>query len=186
MTVAAQSGWQAIEKIETYAIEGTTGAELYASIGAHGPQAGGLGRAIAYTTFKLTWTRNYQPQGTACVLVSARPKLTLIYKLPKPAKRLQGEAAALWNVFLAGVTAHEKIHGDFIRDMVGEIERVSVGLSVPNDPKCRKIRTELTARLGQISLAQRQRSRDFDRAELSAGGNVHQLILQLVNQRRPM
>lgn len=39
----------------------------------------------------------------------------------------------------------------------------------------------MTKRLGEISRAQRQKSRDFDKAELSDGGNVHQLILNLVN-----
>jgi predicted secreted Zn-dependent protease len=39
----------------------------------------------------------------------------------------------------------------------------------------------MTKRLGALSNAQRQQSRDFDRAELSDGGQVHQLILDLVN-----
>ena len=65
--------------------------------------------------------------------------------------------------------------------MVKEIERVSVGLTVADDPKCAKIRTELTAKLGEISKAQQKRSNDYDRMEMSEGGNVHQLILQFVN-----
>ena len=39
----------------------------------------------------------------------------------------------------------------------------------------------MTMRLGALSQAQRQQSRDFDRTELSEGGNIHQLILALVN-----
>ena len=65
--------------------------------------------------------------------------------------------------------------------MVKEIEAFSVGLSAPDDPNCKKIRTRLTERLAQISQAQRQKSRDFDRVELNDGGNVHLLILDLVN-----
>ena len=36
-------------------------------------------------------------------------------------------------------------------------------------------------RLSALSLAQRQRSKEFDQAEMSGGGNIHQLILKLVN-----
>lgn len=177
----AHAEWQAVEKTRTYAISGQTGAELYASIGERGPKVGGLVRAIAHTDFKLTWTRKYEPQGGGCTLVTAKPKLIITYTLPKPSKPLDGAMAQSWETFIAGVRRHELVHGDFIKDLVKAIEATSVGLSVDADPNCRKIRTELTRRLGELSVAQRQRSRDFDRVELSSGGNIHQLILNLVN-----
>ncbi|WFU50492.1 DUF922 domain-containing Zn-dependent protease [Sinorhizobium terangae] len=180
LPAVARAEWQAVEKVRTYAISGETGAELYASIGERGPKLGPV-RAIAHTDFKLTWTRKYEPQGDACVLSTARPKLTITYMLPKPAKALPAGVRENWETFIAGVHQHERVHGDFIKDMVRQIENTSVGLTVPDDPTCRKIRTELTKRLGALSLAQRQRSRDFDRVEMSDGGNVHQLILKLVN-----
>lgn len=177
----AHAEWQAIEKVETYAISGKTGPELYASIGERGPKVGDGVRAIAHTDFKLTWQRNYQPQGDACTLVSARPKLIITYKLPKPSGKLPAAIQKNWDAFSAGVHEHEQVHGDHIKDMVKAIEATSVGLSVPGDPGCKKIRTALTKRLSELSLAQRQRSRDFDRLELNDGGNVHQLILNLLN-----
>lgn len=177
----AHAEWQAVEKVETYAISGKTGPELYASIGERGPKVGGGVRAIAHTDFKLTWQRDYQPRGDACTLVSARPRLIITYKLPKPSGTLPSAIQKNWDVFSAGVHKHEQVHGDHIKDMVRAIEAASIGLTVPNDPGCAKIRTELTKRLSELSLAQRQRSRDFDRVELSDGGNVHQLILDLVN-----
>lgn len=180
--MVAQAEWQAVEKVRTYAITGQTGAELYASIGESGPKAG-IGRAIAHTNFKLTWTRKYEPQGDACVLVSARPKLVITYTLPKPAGQLPAHTRKPWETFLDGVRRHEAVHGDIIEEMVRAIEAMSVGLSVPNDPGCRQIRTELTKRLGELSRAQRLKSREFDQVELSEGGNVRQLILQLVNGR---
>ena len=177
----AQADWQAVENVEAYSIAGKTGAELYASIGERGPKVGNGGRAIAFTNFKLTWTRKYEPRGSACVLVLARPKLIITYVLPKPAERLQGPIAKSWETFISGVRRHELVHGDLIKDMVKEIEAVSVGLSAPNDPNCQKIRADLTARLGELSRAQRQQSRDFDRTALSNGGNIHQLVLALIN-----
>jgi predicted secreted Zn-dependent protease len=180
--LAARAEWQAVEKVEPYSISGKSGPELYASIGERGPKAG-IGRVIAYTDFKLTWQRRYEPKDGACTLVSAKPKLIITYRLPKPAEKLPEPAKKLWETFSAGVRAHEKVHGEFIIDMVKAIEAATVGLSVPDDPECSKIRTEMTKRLSALSLAQRQKSRDFDRVELSNGGAVHQLILNLVNGR---
>lgn len=173
--------WKAVEREQPYVIEGTTGPELYASIGERGPEVGGLMRTIAHTTFKLTWTRDYRPRDGGCVLASARPKLTITYTLPRPARRLTGQVRANWESFINGVREHEKVHGVMIKDMVREIERVSIGLMVENDPACKRIRQELTQRLAAISQEQRRKSRDFDRIELGNGGNIHQLILRLVN-----
>ncbi|ASY65523.1 hypothetical protein SJ05684_b45410 (plasmid) [Sinorhizobium sojae CCBAU 05684] len=178
---AARGEWQAVEKVKTYQIAGQSGPELYASIGEVGPKVGGLARAIAHTSFKLTWTRKYETQGDACVLVSAVPKLAITYTLPKPAKPLPIATQEQWEAFISGVHRHELVHGDFIKEMVRKIEAATVGLTVQADPKCRKIKAEMTKRLGALSNAQRLQSREFDRAELSNGGNVHQLILQLVN-----
>lgn len=178
---APAAEWKAVEREAPYLVQGTSGPELYASIGERGPQIGGLTRTIAYTTFKLTWTRNYQPRKGACVLASAKPKLVITYTLPKPASRLKGVVRSNWDTFISGVRDHEKVHGDMIKEMVREIERISVGLTVENDPDCRKIRQELTAKLAVISQEQRRKSRDFDRIELGEGGNIHQLILRLVN-----
>lgn len=177
----AHADWKPSEKIESYSISGKTGPDLYASIGERGPKVG-IGRAIAFTNFKLTWRRDYQPQPDGgCTLVSALPRLVISYHLPRPSQKLGEPVAGNWRTFLEGVTRHERVHGEMIVDMVREIEAFSVGLSVPDDPACKKIRTKLTERLAQISLAQRQKSRDFDRAEMSEGGAVHQLVLTFVN-----
>lgn len=177
----AQAEWQAIEKIETYAISGTTGSELYAAIGQKGPLIGKNIRTIAHTNFTLLWSRKYKTDDGNCTLVSARPKLTITYTLPKPAQKLPPETAALWSTFFSGIEKHEHIHGDYIKEMVQKIEAATVGMSVANDPKCTKFKTELNRKLSELFQEQRQRGRDFDRSEMAQGGNVHQLILGLVN-----
>jgi predicted secreted Zn-dependent protease len=177
----ASAEWKPTEEVRPYAISGSTGAELYRSIGERGPEIGGQSRVIAHTTFKLTWTRKYERQGNACVLTTARPKLTIIYTLPKPSAKLSPSVQASWNVFIEAIRKHERVHGDTIIGMVHEIETLSLGFSAPDDPACRKIRVSLTERLGEISGRQRQRGRDFDKVEMSDGGNVQALILTLVN-----
>lgn len=179
---ALAADWKAVEKTETYAVSGTTGMELYASIGAHGPLLSGGTRAIAYTTFDLKWSRDYRPQPDgSCTLVSGKPWLTITYRLPKPSQKLPAPVAENWKRFIAGMTAHEKVHGDHIKAMVDRIIATTVGVNVPDDAGCRKIRQQLLTPLAEASMEQRARSNAFDREEMSPGGNVHGLILDLVN-----
>ncbi len=178
---SVQAEWQAIEKVETYSVSGTTGPELYASIGQKGPQISKNRRTIAHTNFTLLWSRKYKTDDGNCTLVSAKPKLTITYTLPKPAQKLPPETAALWATFYAGIEKHEHIHGDYIKEMVQKIETATVGMSVANDPKCTKFKTELNKVLSELFQEQRQRGRDFDRSDMAQGGNIHQLILGLVN-----
>lgn len=177
---AARADWTPAERVETYAISGETGIALYRSIGENGPKVG-VGRAIAYTDFDLKWSRDYVPKNGGCTLVSARPHLTITYLLPEPSADLPASTRKLWETFIEGVRAHERVHGEIITDIARKIEAVSIGLTMPDDPDCKKTRAELQRRLVPIAAELKQRSRDFDRTELSEGGNVHQLVLGLVN-----
>ncbi|GAA4522168.1 DUF922 domain-containing Zn-dependent protease [Chelativorans composti] len=179
-TGAVAAEWEPIEKIETYAIRGTSGIGLYRSIGENGPGTG-KGRAIAITDFSLKWSRDYRPRDGGCVLAAARPHLTIVYRLPRPANKLPEDVQALWDTFIRGVEAHERVHGRMIIETVKKIEAATVGTFVPDDPGCRKVRKEVERRTVPIVEEQRRQSRAFDREELSDGGNVHKLVLGLVN-----
>lgn len=177
----AQAQWKPVEKIENYRVSGQTGLELYRSIGEHGPKVG-VGRVIAYTDFKLLWSRDYRPQPDgSCTLVSAKPSLTITYRLPKASGDMPAATKRAWDSFVDGVIRHEKVHGEMIVDLVKAIEEVSIGLSAPKDPDCNKVRAALQSRLGPLSQEQRRRSREFDQVEMRDGGNVHKLVLTLVN-----
>lgn len=178
---AAQDAWQPVEKVEPYAISGMTPPELYASMGERGPEIGKGRRVIAHTNFRLTWQRDYQRRGNACVIASAKPKLIITYTLPKPANKLSAATRVRWEPFIAGIAAHEKVHGEYIIDMVRQIVAYSVGLTMEDDPNCKKIRTVLTQRLSELSQEQRQKGRDFDLVEMGNGGNIQQLVLRLLN-----
>jgi predicted ribosomally synthesized peptide with SipW-like signal peptide len=179
-SASAWAAWTAREEIKSYSVTGRTGPELYASIGENGPKLG-AGRVIAHTSFKLTWRRDYQRRGKDCVLASAKPNLVITYTLPKARERLASPTAENWARFRTGVEAHERVHGQIIREMVGEILAISVGLVEKDDPGCKKIRVTLTDRLREISGRERARQRGYDQVEFSDGGAVHQLILMLVN-----
>ncbi|WP_417425646.1 DUF922 domain-containing Zn-dependent protease [Hoeflea sp.] len=176
--------WEPVEQVKTYSISGQSGRELYQSIGANGPVIAGDRRTIAHTTFKLTWRRDYQNRADGgCVLASARPKLIITYTLPKPRGKMPSDVASRWKDFYDGLAAHEKVHGQYIIEMVREIETASIGLSAANDGDCNKVRAQLQARLKQLSDWQRQRGRDFDRVEMGEGGAVQRLVLGLINDR---
>jgi predicted secreted Zn-dependent protease len=179
---AHAADWQPVERVKLYAISGATGAELYAAIGERGPLIGAV-RAIAHTNWDLKWSRQYMPDGSACTLVSAKPFLTITTTLPKPAAALAGPAGRLWKVFSDGIAAHEKVHAAGIGAMVDEIITSTVGLRQENDPGCQAIRTEVLKRVTAANEAYKAKSRAFDQAEMSNGGNVQRLILGLVNGR---
>lgn len=181
LSAPAHAEWKAVEKTETYAISGKSGPELYASIGERGPVIRDDVRTIAHTNFKLTWSRNYVPKGGTCTLVSAVPKLTITYTLPKPKEKLPEAVRRNWDAFYAGVRDHEKVHGRMIEELTRDIEAATVGLSAADDPKCTKIRAELERRLKEIHAGYKKRNSDFDRDEMGAGGNIQRLILKLVN-----
>lgn len=181
LSAHAQS-WQPGEQVKSYAVSGTTGPELYASIGERGPLIGKT-RTIALTNWELKWRRDYQPDGSACVLRSAIPFLTISYSLPKASAKLTGPAAANWKTFSDGIAAHEKMHGRDIIAMVNEIIAATVGLRVDNDPDCNAIRVQVLQRVKDANETYKAKSRAFDGVEMADGGNVHGLILALVNGR---
>lgn len=178
----AMAEWRATEVEKPYAISGSSGIDLYRAVGNNGPLLGGGTRTIAVTTFDLKWRRDYQPQSDgSCRLVSALPFLTITYKLPKPSGRLPAPLDGSWKTFITGLRAHEKEHGRFIREMTQQTLDETVGLTVAGDSGCRAIRKDVAARAMAASVRQRDRSRAFDKVEMSDGGNVHRLILALVN-----
>lgn len=182
--IPAGAEWKPVERVEPYSISGKTALDLYRSIGERGPKLG-MRRVIAYTDFKLTWRRDYQPQKDgACVLASAKPNLIITYRLPQVSGTLSAQTGAAWERFIDGVRTHERVHGEIITEMVKKIEAVSVGLRAENDPGCQKVRAKLQKHLGRLSQEQRQRSRAFDRVEMGDGGNVHRLVMEFINGDR--
>lgn len=175
----AESPAREVEK--TYAISGTTGVALYESIGKRGPRIrGGDSSAIAYTTFKLLWNRDYRRDGNSCVLAAARPFLTITYTLPKPARKLPPQLAARWRVFITGIRAHEKQHGKMIRALTRNLEDVTVGFRQKNDPGCKTIRKTIMTPIRAAYDRHKTRNRAFEREEMAQGGPVHNLIIGLV------
>ncbi len=173
--------WEPQEKIVTYGVSGSSGAELYEEIGRKGPVIGDGRRTVAHTTFKLTWRRDYQNRADgSCVLASATPRLIITYTLPEARGALSPALAASWKTFRAGLLTHEKVHGRHITEMTQMIQAMSVGLKAAADPDCNKVRAKLQGHLKELSDEQRARGRAFDREEMGQGGNIQRLIFDLI------
>jgi predicted secreted Zn-dependent protease len=173
--------WEPQERIVTYGVSGSSGAELYEEIGRKGPVIGDGRRTVAHTTFKLTWRRDYQNRKDgSCVLASATPRLIITYTLPEARGAMGPALSASWKTFRQGLLTHEKVHGKHITEMTQMIQAMSVGLKAEADPDCNKVRAKLQGHLKELSDEQRARGRAFDREEMGAGGNIQRLILDLI------
>lgn len=165
----------------TYAISGSSGKALYASIGVRGPRLrGGASSAVAKTDFDLKWGRDYVREGNACVLKAARPFLTVTYTLPEPAGPLPADTAARWRAFIAGIRAHEAVHGRYIEEMAQEIYDTTVGFRQEGDPGCKAIRDAIQAPLKAAYARYKAKNTAFERLEMAAGGNIQRLIMDLI------
>jgi predicted secreted Zn-dependent protease len=182
LSLPAHADIRATEVEKNYPISGTTGIALYESIGARGPRIrSGTSSAIAKTDFELKWGRDYKRAGKDCVLAAARPFLTITYTFPKPKEILAPDIAARWRIFIAGIRAHEAVHGKYVVDMAQEVYNTTVGFRQQNDPECKAIRDAIQVPLKAAFARYKARNRAFEQAELGAGGNVGRLVLGLVN-----
>ena len=179
---AGAADWKATENTAHYAISGSTPLALYQSIGDKGPKTSTGTRAIALTTWDLKWRRDYQRRDKGCVLASALPFLSITYTLPKPATSQSGATAQSWGNFYAGIKAHELQHGAMLKTMTQAIINQTVGLATQSDDgNCNQLRANVLKNVKAAFDSYTRQSREFDRVEMSKGGNVHQLVLALVN-----
>lgn len=156
-------------KITSYAISGSTGHALYQSIAENGPNGGAH---VAHTDPKLVWKRLFDERGGSCYLVHARPQLSFVQVYPKPSEKLPEGTRRVWERFIAAVRKHEDTHVRMFRQMVVDTEASLAGMFEPNDRTCAKVKASVRARIDAAYDEYRERSRAFDRSELSPGGPI--------------
>lgn len=184
LTSAAHAdSWKATISEKHYRIDGTTPIALYESIGQRGPIIKGDRRTIAITTWDLKWRRDYQRQNAGCVLASALPFLAINYELPRPAQKLPASLNARWQIFYDGIKTHELQHGEMIRNLVRVIINETVGLTTEQDDgNCNQLRAKVLAKVKTAFDTYTRQTAEFERIEMSKGGNVHSLVLGFLNR----
>jgi len=175
----AAAGVKVSERTRGYEITGRTGTALLAAMDRRGPKQGFLTRAIAQTSYSVSWRIEWVETRTACRVKSVDGELDITYTYPD-ARGLPRGLQRRWARFLAGVKKHEKTHGDTARQMVRSIEKSVARVSVDNDPGCREARAEVKRRTAAIHANYEARQIDFDAREHREGGRVERLIDGLI------
>ncbi|MEO5760399.1 MAG: DUF922 domain-containing protein [Mesorhizobium sp.] len=165
-----------IVKTRTYAITGTSGEALVASMNRHGPHHGFLTSAIALTGYTKDWDLDLvQAKGT-CRIKRARGTLNLTYTYPRLTSALSPVLDKHWKRFFAGVRAHEQTHGAIAKQMMKAAEKSLKGLAFQADAQCIKTRREARRRADAIYDEYEARQNAFDAREHRDGGHVERLV----------
>lgn len=177
---AASAAERVTIKTKYYAVSGSSGLQLYASMVKRGPKQGFTSRAIAQTAYTVNWNAEVKPSGGGCRVVSAVPQLSITYTYPKPAGPVSPALQKRWSRFMVGVRKHEEKHGRLAREMVDVAVRSVRGLKMANDPSCRKLRADIKRRARAIYDNYEARQEKFDAIEHKDGSNIDRLIGALV------
>ena len=164
MSVKAKTG--------TYSISGKDGNALLDAMDRRGPKHGFLTRAIAQTSYTVSWDVDWKEKAGACRVANAAATLSITYTYPQVKGTMSPDLQRRWVRFIAGVRKHEETHGRLARQMVGAAEKSLSGISYDNDPRCRKTQAELKKRIALTYAKYEARQIEFDRVEHAEGGNV--------------
>lgn len=179
LTAAASASVTVKTKTVNYAISGKTGDALLDQMDRHGPKHGFLTRAIAQTSYSISWSVDWREQAGSCRIADAAAELSITYSYPRVTSAMTPALKRRWTRFMAGVHKHEETHGRIARQMVNAAERSITGLALKNDPGCRKTQAEVKERIAKIYAKYEERQAEFDRKEHSEGGNVERLVTRL-------
>jgi predicted secreted Zn-dependent protease len=160
----------------SYNISGKNGEALLDAMDRRGPKHGFLARAIAQTSYTISWDIDWREKGDSCRIADAAATLSVTYNYPTVSNALSGDMKRRWQRFMSGVRKHEQMHGRIAREMVNAAERRLTGLSSSNDPGCRKTQAEVKRRIAAIYAKYEARQARFDDVEHAGGGNVEGLV----------
>lgn len=166
-------------KTVTYSIAGKNGEELLDAMDRRGPKHGFLTRAIAQTSYTITWAVDWREKAGGCSIANAAADLVITYNYPKVSGAMSSDLKRRWARFMAGVRKHEETHGRIARQMVKAAERSISGLSLRDDRGCRRTQSEVKKRVAKVYAEYEARQMAFDRSEHAEGGNVEGLVTLL-------
>lgn len=162
-----------------YRISGGTGDALLDAMDRRGPKQGLLTRAIAQTSYTISWSIDWQEKAGRCRVASVTADLAIKYNYPEVSGTMRPELERRWNRFMAGVRAHEETHGRIARQMVRAAEKSVSGVASPDDRSCRKAQAEVKRRVAAVYAEYEARQQAFDRVEHAGGGHVERLVARL-------
>ena len=179
LTAPAEASIKVKTKTTTYSISGKTGEALLDAMDRSGPKHGFLTRAIAQTSYTVSWDIDWRQRGGGCLVADAAATLSVNYNYPAVSNALSGPLDNRWRRFMAGVRRHEETHGRIARDMVKAAERDITGLTYRNDRSCSRAQADVKLRIARTYAKYEARQESFDQVEHAPGGNVERLVRRL-------
>lgn len=177
---AASAGVKVTEKVRTYTIPGNSGEALLEAMDRGGPKHGFLTRAIAQTSYAVSWKMEWGETAKACRVKRADGLLAITYTFPQASGAMSPKMKRKWQDFLGGVRKHERVHGEIARRMVRAAEKSVDGLAIAGDRGCIKTRREAKRRMAAVYAEYEARQVRFDKVEHREGGPVDDLIKALI------
>lgn len=156
-------GINVTDRVQTYAITGTTLAALQKQLNALGPTpAADGGRFAASTKWNLQWHFDYARDDSGCRIASSQVELTTVMTLPAWADAAQAspQLQRRWGEFLTHLRAHEDGHREHgliaaraVRHVIDHVGRAM---------DCQTLATQVDAFAHAAIAEQSWADRDYD------------------------
>lgn len=183
MGVAAAAPASAAAKVavktEYYQISGKTGRALLDQMDRKGPKHGFMTRAIAQTRYSMKSGADWRHSKGVCRASNVSVKLAITYIYPRPADAVSADLKQRWSRFMAGVVAHEKMHGRIAHQMADAATRAVAGMALRDRRNCMTAQRQMKRKINAIVAHYEKRQEKFDDDEHRDGGRIDGLVRSL-------
>lgn len=183
MGLAAAAPASAAAKISTktefYKISGQSGRALLDQMDRKGPKHGFTSRAIAQTRYSMSSSAEWRYSKGVCRASDVSIKLAITYVYPQPRGPVSADLKQRWSRFMAGVVAHEEVHGKLARQMANAAAKSVAGMAVRGRPNCPGVQRQMKRNINAIVADYEARQERFDDDEHRNGGNIAGLVRSL-------
>ena len=163
-------------KTTTYTVSGKNGTTLLEAMDRRGPKHGFLTRAIAQTSYTVSWDVDWKENDGRCRIANAAATLSINYTYPAVKGTMSPALKRRWQRFMAGVRKHEQTHGRLRGRWSTPPKNRCSDFPSTNDRRCRKTQAELKKRIALTYAKYEARQVEFDRVEHAEGGHVEALV----------
>lgn len=167
-------------KTKYYNVRGKSGAEVLRQINRKGPRHGFLVRAIAQTSYTLSYSYDTVKTSKGCRTKNVVVKMDIVYTYPKLRGNVSRDLNRRWSRFYRGVKVHEQVHGKLAQQMAAAAEKSLKATRASGKRGCRKIKTIASRKVDKVFKAYERKQIAFDKKEHRDGGNVERLVIALV------
>ncbi len=182
-TVPALAKVTVTERIKTYPITGSNGAEIARSIVKRGLRASNTNHAIASTSTSMKIVNvDSAIRRSRCVVTDVHVRLDLVYTYPHWRDRNRASPAVqrAWDKFMKRVERHEQKHGAISKDYARDIERTIRRAKGRVTNKCSDFGAAQARKMDRQTIQFQKRHERFDQRESRVFSRVRRLQRNLL------